>query len=410
MKRVLPAIVFVLGVVACSVVGCSTGNGDDVHGPTFGPFPEREGGSDGGGTGDAATDDASDDADGGAGCATGTVAVLAGGSTTLTASVQERSGAWSSTTLGTATVKSKPALAAFGTGFLGVVHDTTDALATVRYTTSWSAPAALGMAGVKGGPSLSVAGTSAHLVYSAGGGADRFFWSGVHDGSNWDAAGTRVSSDGTQANQSFGTISAGLAAVGSDVVFAENGTNEKLYVRPFSGTWGASKQVADVDTQGGALETTPELVAHDGAFDLAVIYVRKTTRQLAYATRAVASNPNKDWVDGGIFHALATTAEKFSVARISPTTMLVAFRGQDGNGYYATGTISGTTIAWTAAQAVGGAVSSTPAVARGVCGDDAIVAFAQGGAVRATRLRGTTWTAPETIAGAAGSFVAVATR
>jgi hypothetical protein len=227
----------------------------------------------------------------------------------------------------------------------------------------------------------------------------------------WGAANGPVSSTGTQTDQSFGTISAGLAGVGNDVVFAENGTNEKLYVRTFSaGAWSTSKQVADVDTQGTALPTTPELVAHDGAFDLAAIYVRKTTRQFAYATRAVANNPNKDWVDGGIFHALATTAEKFSAARISPTTILVTFRGQDGNGYITTGTISGTSITWTAAQAIGGAVSSAPAVAKGVCGDDAIVVYAQGGAILATRLRGTTWTTPEAIPGMAGTFAAVATR
>jgi hypothetical protein len=398
--------------LACALVLACTDNGATTHGPTFGAFPEREGGTEPG-PGEE-TDGGPTEADAGgdaAACSAGSVALLAGGSSTLVGAIQDRNGPFTASALGSATVSSKPALVAFGTGFLGVSRDANDALRSVRYTSSWSAPETIGVAGVKGAPSLAVNGTTALVVYSAGAGSDRFFWSGTHDGNGWDAASTRVSADGTQPNQSYGTVSGGLASAGSEIVFAENGTNEKLYVRPFvSATWGAAKQVAQSDTMGGSLEATPELVAHDGAFDLAVVYVRKTTRQFAYATRATANNPNGDWVDGGIFDPLATTAEKFSVARISPTLIVVAFRGQDGNGYLTGGTISGTTITWTPAQPIGGAVTSTPAVAKGVCGDTAVIAFAQGGSIKVTRLRGASWSTPETVPNAFGTHVAIATR
>lgn len=399
-------------VMSCAALfAACTDNGAETFGPTFGPFPEREGGTTGPGEeNDGGTETDSGGADGG-GCASGTLAILAGGSASMVGVVQDRGGGFTTSTLGTATVASKPALIAFGTGFLGAARDATNALRAVRYTTSWGNVETLGAAGVKGAPALAASGSTALLVYSAGASTDRFFWSGRHDGSSWDAASTRVSSDGTQTNQSYGTISGGLATAGNEIVFAENGTNEKLYVRPFTaGAWSTTKQVAQSDTVGGALEATPELVEHDGAFDLAAIYVRKDTRQFAYATRATAANPNKDWVDGGIFDALATTAEKFSVARVSPTLIVVAFRGQDGNGYLSGGTISGTTITWTPAQPIGGAVTSTPAIAKGVCGDAAVIAFAQAGAIKVTRLRGASWSTPETVPNAVGSYVAVATR
>ena len=78
-----------------------------------------------------------------------------------------------------------------------------------------------------------------------------------------------------------------------------------------------------------------------------------------------------------------------------------------------TGTLGAGTVSWstpTKLLADNSTVDAPPAVAKGVCGDDAIAVFASGGQVKATRLRGNTWTVPESVAGASGSRVSVATR
>lgn len=171
-------------------------------------------------------------------------------------------------------------------------------------------------------------------------------------------------------------------------------------------------RIPNANSIGNDLPTPPVLVGAEGAVNLVAVYVEQTTRRLSYATRDAGS---KAWTDHDVVHMLATTAEPFSAARIGQATFMVAFKGQDGNGYYAQGLMGAAgTIAWNAAQPIGGgvnvAVDSAPAVAKGVCGDDAIVVYASGGAVKATRLRGPSWTTPETIAGASGSRVAVVTR
>ena len=77
------------------------------------------------------------------------------------------------------------------------------------------------------------------------------------------------------------------------------------------------------------------------------------------------------------------------------------------------GTIGASAITWALPApllADTSTVDSAPAVAAGVCGNDAIAVFASGGIVKATEYRGTTWSVPATVAGAAGSRVSVATR
>ena len=329
-----------------------------------------------------------------------------GNDTTLSGAVQEKGGAWASATITNGAAKSKPAIVAFGTGFLGVTHGTGDALQSFGFSTAWSGATTFGTAGVKGAPSLAVAGTNAHVVYAAGAGANRDFAHGIHDGAGWNAATAAVGPP-----LSFGTVSAGLAAASAtEVVFAENGSDEGLYVRKFDGAWSAAAAVAGAGTVGSTIPGTPELVPIEGKFDLLLVYVEKTTRRVSFATRDAIS---KVWVDGDNIQMTATTNEKLSVARVGQSTVLVTFRGQDNKGYYAQGTIGANAVSWSGAQPVGGGaaldVDSTPASAKGVCGDDAIVAYASGGAVKVTRLRGTSWT-PELAVGISGTRVAIATK
>ncbi len=409
-------------------VAC-TDNGDSTHGPTFGALPKTDGsvsaddgggpvnGDDSGKNDDGSTNNPNDSStiEAAAPCTTGTIAVVAGNDTTLSTAIRDKGGAWATQAVPSAAAKSKPAVVSFGAGFLAVTHGQGDVLQSLAYASSaWSAAATIGSSGVKGAPSLAVVGTKAHVVYSAGPNANTDFLHGIHDGAGWNAATAAVGPP-----PSFGTVSAGVAGVGTDLVFAENGTNNGLYVRTFDTAWSASTAITGAGTVGASIPATPELVAITGgssALDLVLVYAENTTRRLSFATRTASS---KTWSSATPpatnIHADATTAEKIAIAQTSPTTVLVAFRGQDGKGYFSRGTLSGSSVTWTAAIAVGGAsapaVDSTPAVAPGVCADeDAIFVYASGGSVATTRLRGTSWTPAETITNVSGTRVAIATK
>lgn len=411
----LATIAAVPAIITFSLGACSTDDGSDLHGPHIGDLPRRDADTIDGkvvlpdGAIVDPENDAGEEGEAAAPCTDGTVAVLAGSDASLSGAIQEKNGAWVAATIAGGAARSRPALVAFGAGFLGVTHGAGDAVQSTTYAGgAWSAAATFGEPGVKGAPSLAVVGSKAHVVYAAGAGTERFFFHDVHDGAAWEEPTKPVK--GSDA-QSYGTVSAGLAASGNEVVFAENGTNNGLYVRTFGTGWSDASAVLGAGTIGGETSATPELAAVEGELDLVLVYSEKTTRRLSFATRDAAT---KTWTNGGNVHMHATTDERPALARIDSTTLLLAFRGQDGNAYYARGTIGGQSVSWTAASPIGGgaafSVDSPPVVARGVCGDDAVFAHASGGTVRVTRLRGETWTAPETIFGLSGSHVAIATR
>lgn len=401
---------------------CGTDNGETVFGPIFeagassssggASSSGSSGGADGSTTEDAGGgEDAGGDPDTGtSSCASGTVAVLAGSDTSLSGAIQSKGGGWSGGAIAGGSAVSRPSLVPFGAGFLGATHGSGNVLQSTQYTTTWSAAVTFGNAGVKGPPTLAALGAIAHVVYSAGPGPNRDFAHGIHDGNAWNAADAIVGTGGQ--DKSFGTLGAGLHGDGSSVVFMENGDDKKLYTRSFTTAWSSPTAVTDASSIGNVVPAFPVITAAEGKYDLVAVYVQDVTRRLSYASRDATG---KAWVDGGVVHDLATTNEPFSFARIGTSAFIVTFRGQDNNGYYARGTVDANgTFTWNAAQAVGGAgnvaVDSAPAVARGVCGDDAIIVYASAGQVKATRLRGTTWTAPETVTGASGARVAVATK
>lgn len=412
-------------VLGCFHAACGTDNGETVFGPTFGPNDKdgaassssgnasssgssgdpdasstEDGGGDDGGNGDSSTTS----------CTSGVVAVLAGGDSSLSGAIQSKGGAWTGGAIAGGAALSKPSLVPFGQGFLGATHGSGNVLQSTQYTTSWSAAATFGNTNVKGPPTLAVAGTNAHVVYSAGAGMNKDFAHGIHDGNGWNAADAIVGT--SNGEKSFGTLGAGLFGDGAGVVFMENGTDYKLYTRQFTTAWSAPTVVTNAPSIGADVPAFPVITSAEGKWDLVAVYVAQTTRRLSYASREANGEA---WVNGGVVHDFATSDEPFSAARIGTSAFLVTFRGQDGNGYFARGTVdAGGAFTWVAAQPIGGganvAVDSAPAVARGVCGDDAIVVYASAGQVKATRLRGSTWTSPETVSGASGGRVAVATK
>jgi hypothetical protein len=410
MKRLL-----LLSALAPAVVllACATDNGDAVHGPQFGPTPERPdaGALDGsvdppeqeGGPGpsDAAADGDAPPSS----CTAGTVAVLAGGDTTLSAAAQVAGGAWSGAAVAGSAAKSEPAVVAFGAGFLALTRGPADALQSLGYGGAWSAASTVGTATTVGPPALAVVGAKAHAVYLAGG-TPKVFFRAENGGASWGVTAEPVVSSGTQ---SFGQSAGAVSAAGTELVFAQDGgDNDGLFTQKYDGTWSAGAPVLGAGTLTSA---PPALVGVDGAIDSVLVYADNTVNHvIGYATRSATT---KTWGTAAVTNALAQTADRPSIARVSTSGLVVVFRGNDQRPYTMKGTIAGASVSWTAPVALladASTVDGPPAVAKGVCGDEAIVVFASGGIVKATRFRGSSWTVPEAVTGAAGTRVAVATR
>ena len=398
-------------VAAALILACATDNGDAVHGPQVGPPPDRpDVGVDGGPSSD---DGGPPPSDGGPAsdapvstCSAGTIAVLAGNDSSLTGAWKIAGGAWKGAAIAGSAAKNHPSIVPFGNGFLGLTRGTADALQSITFETSWSAALAVGTATTIGGPALAVVGTKAHVVYLAAG-APNVFFRAENGGTSWGVTADPVTA---AAVQSFGPSAGTVAAAGAELVFAQNGDDDGLYTQTYDGAWSVAVPIVGA----GTLKTAPpSLVAIDGKFDLVLLYVDKAASRIGFATRAAGT---KAWSNGVVAQAMALTSAQPQVARISPTTLVVTYLGTDGGGgrpYWMTGTIGASAITWsvpTALLADTSTVDGPPAVAKGVCGDDAIAVFAASGLVKATRLRGSTWSVPEAVGGASGSRVSVSTR
>ena len=406
---------------AAVLVACATDNGDSVHGPQFGPVPERPDGSSADGPvtndeGGSATDaEAGADAPGSDGSgppctAGGTVAVLAGNDTSLSGAVQINGGAWTGAAIAGGAAKSAPSLVPFGTGFTGLTRGAGDALQAVTYGTSFSGATAVGSLITLGTPALTVVGTKAQGVFVSGpdtGTPDAHkFFRIENSGTTWSAADPVVAT-----NPSFGPSAPSAAAAGTDLVIAQDGDDSNLYTQVWTGTWAGAAPITSAVTFKTA---PPALVAVTGKFDLVLLYSQQAVpNTIGFATRDAST---KMWSAGAVTQDSAQTAEQMSVARISVTTLLVAFRGNNGRPYTMLGTIGAAAITWSLPAALladTSTVDSAPAVAQGVCGDDAIAVFASAGLIKATSYRGTTWSVPGTVTGAAlagPARVSVATR
>jgi len=410
-RSLLTGVIALLGPSAV-LFACATDNGDAVHGPQFGPVPERPDGT-AGRDGPVVSEDGGPLPDGGGGdandaaqppvCTSGTVAVLAGGDTTLTGTAQINGGMWSGSAIAGGAALSAPSLVALGSGFVGLTQGASNALHSVTYTASWSAATPVGTLTTVATPALTLLGTKAQAVFLSGGADPNKFNRIENAGTSWTTAGDLVPQPPTT-TPSAGTI----AAAGAELWLAQDGQNNGLYIQKWDGAWGAAAGVVGAGTFSAA---PPALAAITGKFDLVLLYPGKDAPNvIGYATRDATT---KAWGNGSVTQGLAQTTEQMSVVQISASVVMVTFRGNNGKPYYMTGALGISSISWsTPAQLLpdSSTVDSPPSVAKGVCGDDAIAVYASAGQVKATRYRGTVWTAPEPVLGASGSRVSVATR
>jgi hypothetical protein len=353
---------------------------------------------------DGATDaglDASDASDAG-GC-TGVTAVLSGSGSALTGAIAVGHDAFTTQSI-TGSAGSAPGLAAFGGGFQGLVRESTNALASTAFTSTWSDLAALpGNPAAHDTPALAVVGAALHAVYL---GTNFRFYHATFSGNSWDQGGDPVGlPDG--GGQAFGPSRAAAAAVGAELVVAYTGNDQHLYVQSWTGgVWATQGTMIGTDTL--PTDVPPALVALDGgAYDLLVVYEKSTDTKLYAATRTTQGV----WSTPAVVDPNAFTHDAPSLAPVAGAKALVAWRGADTKPY--TSAYDAAKGTWTTpAPLVAGSnpnVDAPPVVARGVCGDDAVAAYVSSGAVSVTRLSGASWTTPVTVVASGASVVSLAT-
>lgn len=292
-------------------------------------------------------------------------------------------------------------IARVGAGLLAAIAQADGTLVSSPYQSSWADPAPVASAKTIDSPALTATSSAAHLVYQA---ADYKYYHAQYTQSAWDSATDPVGGSGS--SQSFGARAPGAAAAGSDVVIVQGGSDSYLYDQ----TWNASWQAAHKQGGAGVQNTiSPTIVGlTGGASDLLAAYMRNAD----YKVMAVARTAGT-WTSSPMqIDVNAYSNDPAVVAPLPGGKALLVFRGSDQKPYFSTWDGAST---WSApAPVVTNAnpiVLSVPSVAPGVCGADAVVAWAaSGGGVKWATFTGGAFSSPQSLAGTSGAkFVAVAT-
>jgi len=327
------------------------------------------------------------------------VLVLAGGApgpNGVLAGVYAPGGAWSATPLAGVTAATAIAFVP-GTGDgVGVVRATApvDQVQHTRWDGStWTALAALNADVTQGQPALAASGGKAYLVlWDAAFKYETEVWSA----GAWTVSAQPVTPSGT-AMQPCGPNAPAIAPLGAEasVVFV-NGScvgalNHLLGTDRSGGVWQASSDISN--NPSFAATQRPALSASTGAGpELVTAYVQQGASQILAAARTSGAWSAPVSITNGL------TNDPVALAPLSDGGVVLAYRGTDGKLYQATYT-GGTWSMPAAPFATNVAVAAPPAVARGVGGARAELAYVDvSGGVFHTRLVGAAWTAAVPIA------------
>ncbi len=402
MKRVLPTVLL--------VVGCSTSEGQP-HGPSFtfdamthppgADAADRDGNEPLPDTG-ATTPDSATPVDAG-GCRAN-LAIVAGDKTALHGAFSGGGGPWKVDAIANATALSAPAIVAQGLGFHAVMRGADGSLKATAYASAWGTATPIA-AIARDKPALASVGGILHLVYS---GNDAKLYHGTLGASGWDAANDPVG--GAGALQDFGPSAASAAGSATTLIVLFDGNDHVLYDRSFAGTWEPAHPQAGTSVYISAAQPTPAptlIALTGGPDDLLAIYLAQGAQPFIYY--AVRNAVTKVWSAALPIDSDAASNDAPTLAALDAGRAVLMWRGTNGMAYFNTYDPANAPPWRQHAFLVTSttAIASPPTVAAGGCGDDAIAAYAlAGGDVQVTRLRGTTWSAPETVAGLGASTYA----
>ena len=359
--------------------------------------PPRRGPGGAGGAGGAAP------GGGGAGGAagTGTVLLLAGGGPSVLGGEFHTGAGWTTTTVAGGATDKGPALVMDATGQgVGVVRSTANAgelRATAWSAGAWSAlaPVAMGVT-TRDTPHAVAIGSAAFVVFH---GDDFKHYLAVHDGAQWSPTAEPVGGAGPA--QSFGPSPAPIGAAGASPVLAFAGNDHDLYDQTRSGgVWGPGIGHA----LGDLVDLTPAIAAPTTGPNLMIVLVRKTDSALLYTVR--------NGVNWTMPIAIANTSSTAAPALLALPAgeLLLAYRGP-ANKLFTSRYTPGSVPPWSAPAQLGmDTLASAPALAPGVDGALAELAYVDAGTGAAfhARLTGAAWSAPALVGGAGMSDVALA--
>jgi hypothetical protein len=339
-----------------------------------------------------------------------TVAVLAGGSSSLSGAVAVGKGAFTVQSISGASATLTPAVVSTGSGFEALVAMSGDAgggypLFGLGYAGStWSSPASLGSsASAIDAPAVALLGSDVEGAYLD---PAHFYFHAEWAGTSWNAGTDQVTPSGGR--QSFGPVRASAAASATELVIAYEGNNEDLYAQSWTsaGGWQTAVQIG---TSTLATNTPPAIVAltSGGTDDFLVVYdapaAPVSEQHIYYAVRTAST---KAWSTPAMISAAIYSPAAPALAAMSGGRALLGWEG--GNALAYTAEYDPTpTPAWTTAVEIGSAtVTAPPSLATGICGGDAVAALISGGAVSVAQYASGAWQAPAGIAGITSAQVA----
>jgi len=384
-----------LGLAACS-------SDPQIFGPSYDGGSDSPAQNDGAKNDVVTTDVVTTDVASDAPSCTSQIAFIGGNGTSAFGAGGPPSNIVSATIPGTLLDVPKPvAITRLGSGLLAVIAQADGTLVSSPYGTSWADPAPVASAKTIDSPALATISQTGHLVYQ---GADYKYYHAQYTQSAWDAATDPVGGSGS--SQSFGAKAPAAASAGSDLVIVQGGSDSYLYDQ----TWNVSWQAAHKQGSAGIQNTiSPAAISlMGGTSDLLAAYLRNADYKVMAVARSAGtwtSSPMQ--IDPNAF-----TNDPLALAPLPGGKALLVFRGTDQKPYFSTWDGAST---WTAPAPVvtnaNPSVLSAPSIAPGVCGADAIIAWAEsGGGVRWSTFTSGTFSSPQSLAGTSGAkSVAVAT-
>ena len=350
---------------------------------------------------------------------TGTLALVGGTATQAFGAVSIDGAAWKVTTFANGSVSAAPALLAFNGGFLGVyTRTTTDYLQSTLFSSSgtvtgWTIPSIVpaistgdASATEYGTPGLAALGSNAELVYE---GTNNKYYHGVYSGSAWGAANDPVGGSGSM--QDYGPTLPAAAVVGSTLYVAYDGGNGGLYVDSWTsgGGWAGAKGI----TGAGVGSVPPTLIAlTGGTTDLMLVFEVPTTNVL-YSVVHTAGATGGTWSAPVLVASVANATSAVSLAPLASGGAVMVYKGATNSLPYSSVYSPSATPAWTVPAEIyasSPALLSSPTVAAGTCGVDAVAALAEAAGAQIVTLKSGVWSSPILVPGTAQStYATVAT-
>ena len=294
-----------------------------------------------------------------------------------------------------ASIKGAPSIVPLASGGFGAVYrDAFDALYATTFTGTFGTPVRIGAVTASDVPSLAAVSSDLHMIYRGG---DGLHYHGTFTKGAWDDATAAVTSASVH---SFGPSSPTATLPTGDVLtIAYAGADQMLYRQTFATGWTVATAQADASIS----TVRPQLIAlSDGTHDLLVVYASAGDYKLRSAARDAKT---KVWSTPILIDPNAYTTDPVSIAPMKGGRAMLIYRGANLKPYFSVyDPVASAAAPWSVlaelVTAANPTVASSPAVAMGACGEDAVAVFAQdNGAVAIQRFVGGTWTLPAAVPG-----------